>query len=42
MGRKKSEKNPPTFDTLMVPVLEFFIELGGSGSIEEINQFVTF
>jgi restriction system protein len=40
MGRKRSDKNLPTFDQLMIPILESLIELGGSGSIEEINEKV--
>lgn len=40
MARKKRNDNLPTFDELMIPVLESLVELGGSGSIEEINQKV--
>ena len=37
MARKKQNSNFPTFDTLLVPTVKALIELGGSGSVEEIN-----
>ena len=37
MGRKKSVSNLPTFDELIVPTVKALIELGGSGTVEEIN-----
>lgn len=40
MARKKSESNLPSFDELIIPTLKALIELGGSGSIEEINSKV--
>jgi len=40
MGRKKQNSNLPSFDELIVPTVKALIELGGSGSIEEINNKV--
>lgn len=40
MGRKKTNDNLPSFDELIIPTLKALIELGGSGSIEEINTKV--
>jgi len=40
MARKKQISNLPTFDELLVPTVEAIIELGGSGTIEEINSKV--
>jgi restriction system protein len=38
MGRKKNSRDLPTFDQFIKPLLEALIDLGGSGSIEEINE----
>lgn len=40
MARKKQNSNFPTFDALLVPTVKALIELGGSGSVEEINTKV--
>lgn len=40
MARKKHISNLPTFDELLVPTVKALIELGGSGTIEEINSKV--
>jgi restriction system protein len=40
MGRKKIDENLPSFDELIIPTLKALIELGGSGTIEEINTKV--
>jgi len=40
MGRKKAISNLPTFDELIIPTVKALIELGGSGSVEEINSKV--
>jgi len=40
MARKKLESNLPTYDELIIPTIKALIELGGSGSIEEINRKV--
>lgn len=40
MARKKQNSGFPTFDELIVPTVKALIELGGSGSIEEINNKV--
>ena len=40
MGRKKAISNLPSYDELIVPTVEALIKLGGSGSIEEINNKV--
>ena len=40
MARKKTNNNLPTFDELIVPTIKALQELGGSGSIEEINSKV--
>jgi len=40
MGRKKQNSNLPSFEELIVPTVKALIELGGSGSIEEINNKV--
>ncbi len=40
MGRKKSISNLPSYDELIVPTVEALIKLGGSGTIEEINNKV--
>lgn len=40
MARKRSNKNLPTFDEFTKPLLQALLNLGGSGSIEEINEKV--
>jgi restriction system protein len=40
MARKRQNSNFPTFDELIIPTLKALIELGGSGTIEEINSKV--
>lgn len=40
MGRKRNSTNLPTFDQFIKPLLQALIDLGGSGSIEEINEKV--
>ncbi|MDD5273477.1 MAG: restriction endonuclease [Methylovulum sp.] len=40
MARKKTTGGVPTFDELLVPTVKALQELGGSGSIEEINSKV--
>lgn len=40
MGRKKTLSNIPTYDQLMTPVLKALKELGGSATIEELNEKV--
>jgi restriction system protein len=40
MARKKANDDLPTFDELLVPTVKALQELGGSGSIEEINSKV--
>ena len=40
MGRKKQISNLPSFDELIVPTVKALIELGGSGTVEEINTKV--
>jgi restriction system protein len=40
MARKKQIINLPTFDELLVPTVKAIIDLGGSGTIEEINSKV--
>lgn len=40
MGRKRNLTNLPTFDQFIKPLLQALIHLGGSGSIEEINEKV--
>lgn len=40
MGRKKTNGRVPTYDKLLVPTLKALKLLGGSGSIEEINEKV--
>jgi restriction system protein len=37
MARKKQNSILPSFDELIVPTVKALIELGGSGSVEEIN-----
>jgi restriction system protein len=40
MAKKKYIDNFPTFDQLIIPTLKALIKLGGSGTIEEINENV--
>lgn len=41
MGRKRKEfQELPSYDKLMIPVLDALVNLGGSGTIEEINEKV--
>lgn len=40
MARKRQFKNLPTFDELIVPTLKALKKLGGSGTIEEVNENV--
>lgn len=40
MARKRKQNNIPSFDELIVPVVEALILLGGSGTIDEINEKV--
>src|SRR4051794_30140632 len=40
MGRKKSISNMPSYDELIIPTVDALIKLGGSGTIEEINNAV--
>lgn len=40
MGRKKKQENIPSYDQFIIPLLKALKELGGSGSIEEINETV--
>jgi restriction system protein len=40
MARRKTNEDLPTFDKLLIPTLEALKTLGGSGTIEEINEKV--
>lgn len=40
MARLKANSDLPTFDQLMIPTIKALKELGGSGSVEEINSRV--
>lgn len=40
MGRRKKQDNLPSYDEFMVPLVKGLKELGGSGTIEEINEKV--
>jgi restriction system protein len=40
MARKKQNSNLPSFDELIVPTVKALIDLGGSGTVEEINAKV--
>ena len=40
MARKKQNNKLPSFDELIIPTVKSLIELGGSGSIDEINSKV--
>jgi restriction system protein len=39
-GKRKDAEQVPSYDKLMIPVLNALINLGGSGTIEEINEKV--
>ncbi len=40
MARKKQNSNLPTFIELIIPTVKALLQLGGSGSVEEINSKV--
>jgi restriction system protein len=40
MARRRQHNNLPTFDELLIPTLKALKKLGGSGTIEEINEGV--
>lgn len=40
MARKRQNDNLPTFDQLLMPTIQALVALGGSGTIEEINNKV--
>ena len=40
MARKRLNNSLPTFDELFIPTVKALIELGGSGSVEEISNKV--
>lgn len=40
MGRKKQNSNLPSYDELIVPTVKALVQLGGSGTVEEINTKV--
>ncbi|MCE7057974.1 restriction endonuclease [Algoriphagus sp. AGSA1] len=40
MARKKKQDNLPSYDQFMIPLLQGLKELGGSGTIEELNEKV--
>lgn len=40
MARRKAATDLPSFDKLMIPTIKALQELGGSGSVEEINSKV--
>jgi restriction system protein len=40
MARKKYNLTVPSFDELLVPTVKALVKLGGSGSVEEINNLV--
>lgn len=40
MARKRHHDSLPTFDELIVPTIKALLDLGGSGTIEEINERV--
>jgi restriction system protein len=40
MGRKKKQSNLPTYDQFMIPLLKGLKDLGGSATIEELNEKV--
>lgn len=40
MARKKKQDSVPTYDEFLIPILEALKKLGGSGTINEINEAV--
>ena len=40
MGRKKQNSSLPSFDELIIPTVKALVQLGGSGTVEEINNKV--
>lgn len=40
MGLKKQNNNLPSYDELLIPTVKALIQLGGSGTVEEINNKV--
>ena len=40
MARKRQNNGVPTFDDFLKPVVQALMELGGSGTNEEINESV--
>lgn len=40
MARKRQNNDLPTFDELIIPTVKALLQLGGSGSVEEINNKV--
>ncbi|MEI9909644.1 MAG: restriction endonuclease [Bacteroidota bacterium] len=40
MTRKRTNSNLPTYDQLIIPTVKALLELGGSGTVEEINNKV--
>jgi restriction system protein len=40
MPKKKANKKLPSFDELLIPTVKALKELGGSGSVDEINTKV--
>lgn len=40
MGRRKKQDNLPSYDQFMIPLIKGLKELGGSGTIEELNEKV--
>ena len=40
MARKRQNNGIPTFDDFLKPVVQALLELGGSGTNEEINERV--
>jgi len=40
MGRKKQNSNLPSYDELIVPTVKALVQLGGSGTVDEINTKV--
>ncbi|MDR1203559.1 MAG: hypothetical protein LBL58_18280 [Tannerellaceae bacterium] len=40
MGKQKIHNQIPTYDKLLIPTLKALKQLGGSGTIEKINEKV--
>ena len=40
MARKRQNSSLPTFDELLIPTIQALLQLGGSGTVEEINSKV--